>query len=80
LSPAVSCTRIIDSEKHKLFSVGRPLDHTEIKIVDPKTGNIKPIDEPGEILVRGYNTFIGYWKDEDKTKEAIDSTRWFHTG
>src|SRR5438552_12680408 len=34
----------------------------------------------GELCYRGTNAFIGYYKDEEKTKETIDSEGWVHTG
>lgn len=79
-SPAVTSTAINDSRKHQLESVGRPLDHIEIKVVDPITGALKTRGEPGEVAARGHSTFIGYWDNEEKTKEAVSPTRWYHTG
>ena len=34
----------------------------------------------GELLTRGHNIMIGYWRDEQKTKEVIDSANWYRTG
>lgn len=42
-----------------------------MKIVDPATNKIVPINTPGEVLTRGYNTMLGYWNDKDKTEEII---------
>ncbi len=43
-------------------------------------GRVTPPGVPGELCTRGYSTMLGYWGDEDKTKEAIKPDRWFHTG
>ncbi|UYV64455.1 hypothetical protein LAZ67_3000777 [Cordylochernes scorpioides] len=50
-----------------------------IKVVD-KVGDILPVNTPGELCVRGYNVFKGYYEDMERTKEAIDSDNWYHTG
>ncbi len=39
-----------------------------------------PRGEPGEFCTRGYSVMLGYWRDEDKTREAIDADGWMHTG
>lgn len=56
-------------------SSGRILDVMELRIDSPD-----PFNEPGEILVKGENLMVGYYKDEEATKAAIDSEGWFHTG
>ncbi|XP_054164492.1 medium-chain acyl-CoA ligase ACSF2, mitochondrial-like [Oppia nitens] len=79
-SPVISHTHINDSPKHRLESVGRPIDHLEIKIIDTATGALQPIGVNGEICVRGHCTFPGYWSQPDKTAEVIDRNRWYHMG
>jgi fatty-acyl-CoA synthase len=56
------------------------MPHTELKIVDPKTGDIVPRGEPGEICARGYMIMDGYYKNPDATNMAIDAQGWLHTG
>jgi len=51
-----------------------------VKIVDPATNKIVPINTPGEVLTRGYNTMLGYWNDKDKTEEIITKDRWIRSG
>jgi long-chain acyl-CoA synthetase len=53
----------------KVGTVGKPLPRCEVKIA-----------ETGEILFRGPNVFLGYWKDPERTKETIDAEGWLHTG
>ena len=60
-------------------SVGRPLPGFELAVVDPETGRSRPAGEVGEIKVRGYVT-CGYYRDEEKNREAFDDEGWFLTG
>jgi len=36
--------------------------------------------EPGELCTRGYSVMLGYWDEEQKTREALDAAGWMHTG
>ncbi len=60
-------------------SVGRPLPGFEVVVVDPETGGSLPAGEVGEIRVRGYVT-CGYYRDEDRNREAFDPDGRFRTG
>ena len=60
-------------------SVGRPLPGFELAIEDPETRRPLPAGEVGEIKVRGYVT-CGYYRAEDKNREAFDDAGWFLTG
>ena len=60
-------------------SIGLPLDHLETKIVD-QDDRLLPLGKHGEICTRGYSTMLGYWDDEEKTREVITPDRWYHTG
>ena len=75
---ATECAPIItyaDWKTHKTGSCGRQVVHMEVKI-DSK----HPHREPGEILARGLNVMLGYYKNEEATRQAIDSNGWYHTG
>ncbi|HWU21631.1 MAG TPA: AMP-binding protein [Nocardioides sp.] len=77
----VSCqTRSDDDLERRTSTVGRAAPHVEIKVVDPATGETVERGETGEFCTRGYSVMLGYWNDEEKTKEAIDADGWMHTG
>lgn len=77
----VSCQTLIDDNlERRTATVGRAHPHVEIKIVDPATGSIVDRGETGEFCTRGYSVMIGYWCDDDRTREAVDSDGWMHTG
>jgi fatty-acyl-CoA synthase len=60
--------------------LGYPLAGIDVRIVDMETGVDLPTGERGEVLIRGYNLFDGYYKDPEKTAEALDADGWFHSG
>lgn len=75
---ATECAPIItyaDWHERRLGSCGRVVPHMEIKI-DSKD----PQRIVGEILVRGANVMLGYYKNPEATEAAIDKDGWFHTG
>jgi fatty-acyl-CoA synthase len=61
-------------------TVGRVHPHVEVKIVDPESGRTLPRGEAGELCTRGYSVMLGYWRDDEATRGAIDTARWMHTG
>ena len=77
----VSCQTLIDDDlERRTASVGRAHPHVAIKIVDPGTGEVVERGTPGEFCTRGYSVMLGYWRDEQKTHEAVDADGWMHTG
>jgi long-chain acyl-CoA synthetase len=62
-------------DKTKLGSAGKPVDNMEIKI-----DSADPFNTVGEIMVRGENVMLGYYKNEKATKDVIDDDGWLHTG
>ncbi|GLU37315.1 class I adenylate-forming enzyme family protein [Pseudomonas sp. NBRC 100443] len=60
--------------------LGLPMIGQEVRIIDPESGLEMPVGERGEVLVRGYNLFDGYYRDPQKSAEALDTDGWFHTG
>ncbi|MEU8521256.1 AMP-binding protein [Streptomyces sp. NPDC048577] len=79
-SPVACQTRPGDSLERRVSTVGRAGPHVEIKIVDPETGETVPRGSQGEFCTRGYSVMSGYWRQPDKTTEAIDTDGWMHTG
>jgi fatty-acyl-CoA synthase len=77
----VSCQTLIDDDlERRTATIGRAHPHVEIKIVDPDTGEVVERGQPGEFCTRGYSVMLGYWREEDKTREAVDAEGWMHTG
>ncbi len=60
-------------------SVGLPLPETEVKIID-LDGNDMPINEPGELCIRGPQVMLGYWQRPDETANVLDADGWFRSG
>ena len=65
-------------KNHKLGSSGYLVSNLDLKICDDD-GNELPTGEKGEIVCRGENIMVGYWKNENATKEAL-LDGWLHTG
>ncbi|XP_055933207.1 medium-chain acyl-CoA ligase ACSF2, mitochondrial-like isoform X1 [Argiope bruennichi] len=78
-SPAVSSTRFVEDFENVTNGVMQLVEYAEVKIVDDK-GQLLPVNARGELCVRGHNTFLGYWDDEEKTAQVLDKTHWYHTG
>ena len=79
-SPVSTQTRSDDTVARRVSTVGRVMPHVEVKVIDPDTGLTVPRDQPGELCTRGYSVMLGYWNEPEKTAEAIDASRWMHTG
>ncbi|MES2246422.1 MAG: FadD3 family acyl-CoA ligase [Pseudomonadota bacterium] len=69
-----------DDDAHTVATTaGRAIRDVEIRIVDAD-GRPQPPDQPGEVLIRGYNVMLGYLDDEGATQQTIDADGWLHSG
>ena len=78
-SPISFQSSLDDPLERRVSTVGRVQPHLEVKIVDA-AGRIVPVGTQGELCTRGYAVMRGYWKDEARTREAIDEAGWMHSG
>jgi fatty-acyl-CoA synthase len=79
-SPYVTHTLPDDPHPQWFLTVGRPMPQTAVKIIDTATGATLPIDQIGEICVRGYMVMKDYFDDPEATAIALDADGWLHTG
>ena len=72
------CAPIIAYSDYNDFvpgSCGKAVVHMQVEIESSDPQNI-----PGEIIVKGLNVMLGYYKNEEATKQVLDSNGWYHTG
>jgi long-chain acyl-CoA synthetase len=75
-SPVVALNR---PGENRPGTVGRPLEHLEVRIADANGAPLPP-DQEGEVRVRGDSVMRGYHRDEDETARVLDSEGWLRTG
>ena len=76
-SPGIAANSL---EENLRGSVGRPLDETELKIVDPETLIPVKNNETGVVMVRGPQVMSGYYKNPEETDKILSKDGWINTG
>lgn len=79
-SPVITQTRVNDSLKRRVETVGRALPDIEVKIIDPDTLQEVERGRQGELCTRGYHVMKGYYKNPQATAAVIDDDGFLHTG
>lgn len=79
-SPGMTQSRVEDPFEVRCTTVGREYEFTEVKVLNPETGEECVVGEEGEMCCRGYNVMKGYYKNPVATAEVIDSNGFMHSG
>ncbi len=75
-----NCFSMTDEEStRKRGSVGKPIFHSQMRLVNPETGKGIAVGETGELLIQGPHVCAGYWRNPKATTDSI-TDGWFHTG
>jgi acyl-CoA synthetase (AMP-forming)/AMP-acid ligase II len=77
----ISCFGGLDEDDEtRATTCGRALAGVQLRVVDAQTGQPVAPGVAGEMTIRGYSLFEGYYKSPEKNREAFDAEGWFHTG
>jgi fatty-acyl-CoA synthase len=79
-SPGMTQSRVDDPFEVRLSTVGSDYEFTEVKVLDPGTGNECPVGVVGEMCCRGYNVMKGYYKNPEATAQVNDANGYMHSG
>jgi fatty-acyl-CoA synthase len=75
-----NCFSMTDDESlRKTGSVGKPIFHSQMRLIDPASGLDAPVGQTGELLIRGPHVCTGYWQNPEATAKALVDG-WFYTG
>jgi long-chain acyl-CoA synthetase len=82
LTETAAGATVSDFDDPEFGHVGPPVECCEIKLVDVPEMDYLTSNKPqcGEIWIRGPAIALGYYKDEQQTRESFDADGWFHTG
>jgi acyl-CoA synthetase (AMP-forming)/AMP-acid ligase II len=77
----VSCNGSPGEDDETLATTcGKPYSGVQLRVIDLETGKAVTPGGRGEVVIRGFSLFEGYYKSPDKTAETIDGEGWLHTG
>ncbi len=79
-SPVSLQTKIGVPLEKQVSTVGTVMDHLEVKIINPATGQTVPQGVKGELCTRGYSVMLKYWNNPVATEAVKDESGWMHTG
>lgn len=79
-SPGMTHSTTEDPFEARCTTVGKEYPLTEVKIMNPETGEECPAGAQGEVCCRGYLVMKGYYKNPGATAEVIDKDGWLHSG
>lgn len=79
-SPVICQTHRSDNNQDKAFTAGTPLWNAELRIVNPETLEVMPLDTEGEIQVKGYLVLMEYFDQPDATENTVLPDGWLRTG
>ncbi len=75
----VNCFTMTDEDAlRKIGSVGKPIFHSEMRLVDADDRDVL-VGQTGELIIKGPHVCAGYWNNEEATKQSLKDG-WFHTG
>jgi fatty-acyl-CoA synthase len=75
-----NCFSMTDAESfRKTGAVGKPIFHSQMRLIDPASGLDVPVGETGELLIKGPHVCTGYWQNPAATAKSLVGG-WFHTG
>jgi fatty-acyl-CoA synthase len=79
-SPGMTHSTLDDTFEARCTTVGREYPFTEVRVLNPETGEECAVGEQGEICCRGYLVMKGYYNKPAETAEVIDPEGWLHSG
>ncbi|MDR1895217.1 MAG: AMP-binding protein [Prevotellaceae bacterium] len=79
-SPGMTHSVIEDPFEARCTTVGKDYPETEVKVLNPETGEECAVGEQGEMCCRGYLVMKGYYKNPQATSIVIDKNGWLHSG